>query len=947
MRYILREQVQSLMAEFAKALHQSDLHPVVFYIWGNHGVGKTTLLEYLEIKYENQANFVMLSLGNDQDVATPLRIMDNIIHELFKQLSNINISAVNYFAILYTRYQQTLQELNLSQLNSKDLLNFSLGLGSSVSRDYWQKILQQHPVTKQKSELQELLIQPLEKLTQAFTETLVQIGKLPIVIVFDNYEKVTEETNVWFWNYLVSNAELRSHKIFFILAGTNSLDIDKQKSPLVYAHHLEELNKEEVRTYLQEINVSLPTEIRQIYKLSKGLPYYLNCLVRQRKENGEIDFAYPYQTIIELLLVNLPMHHKQLLYLLACCRWFNRSILRDFSEKSQLNLLSLPEEEFRYFNWLKQCHFVELKQGRYYLNEIFRNELRLLLWQEDPDEFYRVNTILASYFRKLADAEILPEMPMASQYENSQWCVYTTEYLYYNLFSRSPEYQINLISIIFESQFFGKTCVVQEALNAIAWETKLTEHPLLSYGVKKFIAAIQPVLKYGWMLLESDVIDFAYLQEKGIQIAEIEVALKLCFQQIPVLDGLAKFAAIFYKIKRCIPQERKDWLQLLFVQAEKITDSLEPEFSKDLLFKLSNLADELGYYEIAIASYDRVLKYTPNSSKAWYKRGVAMRKKGIFPEAILSFNKALELQNNDADIYYEKGIALRKLKYYAEAIANYRQALELQPEKHEAWNNCGIALRKLGRLEEAISSYNQALEIQPNDPVIWYNKGISLDEIGDWNMAVASYDKALELQPNDYEAWYNRGIALRKLGQLEMALSSYEKALELNLEDAASWYNRGYVLDELGRFAEAIASYDKALELEPEDSSTWYNRGLALRQLGSFSEAIASYDKALELQPDKYQAWHNRGQVLRQLGRFQEAIANYDVAIELKPDYAIAWYNKACCYALLGNTNLALLNLEQTVQLNAVEYLPKAKIDPDFDDIRANQQFQNLLIAYS
>ncbi|XWK91276.1 MAG: tetratricopeptide repeat protein [Phormidium sp.] len=136
--------------------------------------------------------------------------------------------------------------------------------------------------------------------------------------------------------------------------------------------------------------------------------------------------------------------------------------------------------------------------------------------------------------------------------------------------------------------------------------------------------------------------------------------------------------------------------------------------------------------------------------------------------------------------------------------------------------------------------------------------------------------------------------------------------------------------------------------MEPEDSSTWYNRGLALRQLGRLEEAIASYDKALELQPDKYQAWHNQGQILRRLGRFQEAIGNYDdVAIELKPDYAIAWYNKACCDALQGNTELALLNLEQTFQLNAVEYLSKAKTDPDFDNLRANQQFQSLLIADS
>jgi tetratricopeptide (TPR) repeat protein len=938
--------VQNLTTEIAKILHESDSHSLVFHIWGSRGVGKTTLLEHFEIKYDDQFIFVMLSGKNVETYEKPLKLMNSIIYELVKQLPNINDSLGSLFNELYNTYQHTVQELKLSQSNLQNLLQFASYSSLSVSKQSWQKILQQYNVTKQNPELQELLLQPLTKLTQAFVETLIKAAELPIVIVFDDYDKMSLETNLWFWDDLLSYNDLRSHKVSFILADINSLNIDAEKSPLVKTYHLDEFNKEEVRLYLQQIDVSLPTEIRQIYKLTKGLPYYLNCLVKENKENPELDFSSPHQTIIDLLLPNLSLQQRHLLYLIACCRWFNRSVLRFLLEKSQLSLFNLVEEEFNYFNWLKQCKFVEFSEGHYYLNELARNELRLLFWQEDPDEFYRTNASLAHYFMQLADAEILPEMPIASQYENPLWCVYTTEFLYYSLFSRSPDYQVQLISKLLTAQYLGKTWVVQKALNAIAWEAQLTEHPLLAYGIKKFIIAIQPVVEYGWMFLEFDEINFAYLEPKGYTSAKIELALQLCFQQIPALEGLAKFAAIFYKIKRCLPEERKDCLQQLFFQAEKITHSLEPEFIRDLfLSKLGKIADELGYHEIAIASYDQALKYTPNSSAAWYKRGVAMRKLAIFNEAIVSFNKALELQSNDADIWYERGIALRKLKRYEEAIASYQKALELEPKKHEAWNNCGIALRKLGRLEAALSSYNQALEIQPNDAVVWYNKGISLDELGEWDMAVASYDKALELQPNDYEAWYNRGIALRKLGQLEMALSSYEKALEINPNDAASWYNRGYVLDDLGRFAEAIASYDKALELEPEDYSNWYNRGLALCQLGRFSEAIASYDQALELQPEKYQVWHNRGQVLRKLGRFQEAIANYDVAIELKPDYAIAWYNKACCYALQDNTDLTMLNLRQAIQLNAVEYLSKAKTDPDFDNIRASQQFQALVIA--
>ncbi|WP_375513823.1 tetratricopeptide repeat protein [uncultured Nostoc sp.] len=102
------------------------------------------------------------------------------------------------------------------------------------------------------------------------------------------------------------------------------------------------------------------------------------------------------------------------------------------------------------------------------------------------------------------------------------------------------------------------------------------------------------------------------------------------------------------------------------------------------------------------------------------------------------------------------------------------------------------------------------------------------------------------------------------------------------------------------------------------------------------------FDKALEIKPDYHEAWYNRGNALKNLGRLEKAIASYDQALKIKPDDHDAWYNKACCYSLLGNIDLAIDNLQQAINLNP-ECREIAKTDPNFGNIREDQQFQDLI----
>jgi tetratricopeptide (TPR) repeat protein len=72
---------------------------------------------------------------------------------------------------------------------------------------------------------------------------------------------------------------------------------------------------------------------------------------------------------------------------------------------------------------------------------------------------------------------------------------------------------------------------------------------------------------------------------------------------------------------------------------------------------------------------------SPNSSKAWNNKGVALGKSGKFDEAIKAYDKAIEIN----------------------------------PQISETWNNKGIDLSLSGKSDEAIKAYDQAIEINPNN----------------------------------------------------------------------------------------------------------------------------------------------------------------------------------------------------------------------------------------
>jgi Flp pilus assembly protein TadD len=180
------------------------------------------------------------------------------------------------------------------------------------------------------------------------------------------------------------------------------------------------------------------------------------------------------------------------------------------------------------------------------------------------------------------------------------------------------------------------------------------------------------------------------------------------------------------------------------------------------------------------------------------------------------------------------------------------------------------------------------------------------------------------------------------LERYDEALDSLAKAVALKPDAYESCLLRGSILMNLKRYEEALLSIDKALQITKSDAEVWNMRGLCLSFLEQYNEALDNLKRASELEKEEPLYLANQGIVLARAGRYNEAFAFCEQALNLKENEG-GHYAKACCYALQGHDELAIESLRRAIEYSSRQCRLEAKYNPDFDCLRQNKQFQQLI----
>jgi serine/threonine-protein kinase len=312
--------------------------------------------------------------------------------------------------------------------------------------------------------------------------------------------------------------------------------------------------------------------------------------------------------------------------------------------------------------------------------------------------------------------------------------------------------------------------------------------------------------------------------------------------------------------------------------------------------------------------------------------------------AILLFERAVALDPLYARAHLELGAAYAtKADYLSvaelrpKAVAALRRALELTPDSVRALRELGGVLIAMGREAEGFEAIDRALALDPHDAGALGAKARGLF-LGRAQFAEAAiwYEHALAANPN--AGWYALQLAhcaafLRDFARGEAAA---RRAIDLQIAALSGQEGVRIVgaslrlghLDALqGRHQSAIARFTQELDLLAQTDH-------ALR-----SRVLVELDVRLGA------SYLGIGEARKGRSLLETAVDAFERRVRLGADEPFTRYYAAAAYALLGDADTAVEFLARAAAERRAFTLARARIEPEFEALRADPRLQRLLAS--
>lgn len=134
-------------------------------------------------------------------------------------------------------------------------------------------------------------------------------------------------------------------------------------------------------------------------------------------------------------------------------------------------------------------------------------------------------------------------------------------------------------------------------------------------------------------------------------------------------------------------------------------------------FKAGMACQEAERYDEAIVHYTEVIRLAPESTGAYYYRGVLYNIKGDNIRAIADLNEAVRLTPDGVN-YHARGVILFEKGDYDAALADFTKAIQLLPDDAENYGYRGTIYAMKGDLALARTDLEQGLRIDPNEEML-------------------------------------------------------------------------------------------------------------------------------------------------------------------------------------------------------------------------------------
>jgi hypothetical protein len=376
------EQVSLFRQNLDLSLEDSRRH-FLFNVWGQGGVGKSTLLRQFRKMAESAK--IIAAHTDDSEKSVP-----EAMGRLAEQLEQQNYK-LPQFTERYKVYRQKRQEL---ESDPEAPQGFSAFVGKTVAKtgvllarrvpvggavfDFidedavasqageWASYVAKKLTNKDEVRL---IQEPVEVLTPLFLQDISKLAeKSGVALFFDTYESTEDFLDNWLREILEGRYGEVPLNILVIIAGRQELDKNHWApyEGLMIRFPLEPFTEEEAQQYLTRKGITNSRVIEVILRLSGRLPLLVATLAAE-SPNDPSQVGDPSGTAVERFLkwIDEPKR-RQLALDAAIPRCLNRDVLAKLRGETEADDL---------FNWLKEMPFIEKRTEGWAYHEVVKTQM--------------------------------------------------------------------------------------------------------------------------------------------------------------------------------------------------------------------------------------------------------------------------------------------------------------------------------------------------------------------------------------------------------------------------------------------------------------------------------------------------------------------------------------------------------------------------------------------
>lgn len=396
------------------ALPYDDEQRLFLYnIWGQGGVGKTTLLHRFQ-QIAQSANCVT-ALTNETETDVPA-----VMARIAQQLQEQGQDCAN-FTKRYQVYRQKREELESAPDAPQGLAAFATRTLVKTGVHFARRapvggvifdLVDEDVVATQASEWAEyvrrrltnkdevrLVLEPEATLTPLFLQDLQDIAdEKTLLLLFDTYERTCSFLDNWLRDVLDGRFGDLSPNFVIVISGRESLDPNAWSAfaSVLGQFPLDPFTESEAREFLAVKDVTNEEVIQVILQLSGRLPILVATLAME-SPNDPSQIGDATGTAVERFLkwVDDP-HQRQIALSAALPRHFNQDIL----------VLLSPEYGQQLFDWLKKMPFVmkRMDDMGWEYHEVVRTQMLRYQRRQSPRNWSGLQGTLAAYFEQGRDS---------------------------------------------------------------------------------------------------------------------------------------------------------------------------------------------------------------------------------------------------------------------------------------------------------------------------------------------------------------------------------------------------------------------------------------------------------------------------------------------------------------------------------------------------------------